>query len=125
MSPATSPGLGAALVKAGWAVLVVLAMVLMTKGLSATVHFEPTADALADERRGHVLVAVAAVLLVALAGFAYFILSTPLLSPVAILAAVAACVALTFTDAVAVLALVVACPLILGALVGALWTRHG
>jgi hypothetical protein len=107
------------LVKIGWAALVVVAMVIMTKGLWATVHFEPTAEAIADERRGHVLIAVASVVLVALAAFAYYALSTPLVTPLAMLAAVAVCVAVTLTPAVGVISLLVACPLVLGALVGA------
>jgi hypothetical protein len=108
-----------ALVKTGWAALVVIAMVIMTQGLWATVHFEPTADAIADERRGHVLIAVASVLLVALAAFARYVMSAPLVTPLAMLAAVAVCVVVTLTPAVAVISLLVAYPLILGALVGA------
>ena len=48
-----------AVLKTGWAALVLIAMVIMTKGLWATVHFEPTSDAIADEGKGHVLIAVA------------------------------------------------------------------
>jgi hypothetical protein len=108
------------LVKIIWAALVVAAMVVMTKGLWATVYVEPTSDALAEERRGHLLVAVASVLLVALAAFAHRFLATPLVTPLAILAAVAACVAVTLTSAAAVISLLVAYPLVLGALAGAL-----
>jgi hypothetical protein len=55
-------------------------MVMMIQGLWATVHFEPTADAIADERRGHVLIAAASVLLVALAAFARYVMSAPLVT---------------------------------------------
>ena len=107
-----------ALVKAGWAAVVVVAMVVMTQGLWATVHFEPTPEAIADERRGHVLIAVASVLLVALAAFARYVLSAPLVTQLAMLAAVAVCIVVTLTPAVAVISLLVAYPLVLGALVG-------
>ena len=113
-----------ALVRTGWAGLVVVAMAIMTKGLWATVYFEPTDTAIADERRGHVLIAVASVLLVMLAAFAYFALSAPLSTPIAILAAVAVCVGVALTQAVALLSLLAAYPLILGALVGGLFVRR-
>lgn len=115
----TNARLARRLVKTGWAAAVVIAMVIMTQGLWATVHFEPTADAIADERRGHVFIAVASVLLVALAAFARYAMSAPLVAPLAMLAAVAVCVIVTLTPAVAVISLLVAYPLILGALVGA------
>jgi len=99
-------------------------MDIMTKGLWATVYFERTAEAIADERKGHGLIAVASVLLVALAALAYYALSTPLVTPLAILAAVAVCVAVTLTPAVAVISLLVAYPLVLGALIGAAFTRR-
>jgi hypothetical protein len=67
---------------------------------------------------------VASVLLVALAAFAYYILFTPLVTPPAILATVAVCVAVTLTPAVAVISLLVGCPLILGALFGAMSARR-
>lgn len=103
----------------GWAALVVVAMVIMTQGLWSTVYFELTPGAIAEERKGHAMVAVAAVLLVALAAFAYYGLSTSLVTPLAILAAVAVCVGMTLTAAAAVIALLVAYPLVLGALVAA------
>lgn len=103
-----------------WAAAVVIAMVLMSEGLWATVNFEPTADAIAEERRGHVFITVASLLLVGSAAFAYYVLVTPLVTPLGILAAVAVCVAVTFTSAVAVFSLLVAYPLVLGALAGAL-----
>ncbi len=106
------------LIKIGWAALVVGAMVIMTNGLWATFYIEPTGEAIAAERRGHVLIAVASVLLVALAAFAYYALSAPLGTPLAMLAAVGVCVAITLTPAVAVISLLVAYPLILAALVG-------
>ena len=121
---ATHPRAVRIVVKIGWAALVVVAMGIMTKGLWATVYFEPTAEAIADERKGHNLIAVSSVLLVALAAFAYYVLSTPLITPLAILAAVAVCVAVTLTPAVAVISLLVAYPLVLGALVGATLTRR-
>ena len=39
-----------ALIKTGWLVLVAVAMVVMTRGLWATVYFEPTAEAIAANR---------------------------------------------------------------------------
>ena len=115
----------ASLARLGWALLVVVATVVMTRGLWATVHIEPTAEALAAERRGHLLVAVASALLVALAVLARVALAAPLLTPLALLAAVAVCVVLAASDAVAVLALVVAYPLVLAALVAAFWAPRG
>lgn len=53
------------LLKAIWAVLVVIAMALMTKGLWATVHIEPTGEAITAERRGNLLILVAVISLVA------------------------------------------------------------
>jgi hypothetical protein len=120
----TRSGLGRVLARAGWAALVVVAMVIMTKGLWATVYIEPTSDAIAEANRGHALIAAASVLLVVLAVFAYYALSAPLWTPVAILPAVAVCVGVSLTDAVAVISLLVAYPLILGALAGGLFVRR-
>jgi len=107
--------------KAGWAILVVIAMVIMTKGLWATVYIEPTSEAIAAERRGHTLIAAASVLLVALAAASYRWLATPWWTALAILAAVAVCVGLAMTPVVAVIGLLVAYPLTLAALVGGLF----
>jgi len=109
--------------RTGWAGLVVGATAIMTKGIWATVYFEPTASAIATERRGHVLIGMASVLLVMLAALAYFALAAPLSTPIAILAAVA-CVGIALTQAMAPASLLIAYPLILGALFGGLFVRR-
>ena len=113
------------LVKVAWAALVVIAMGLMTNGLWATVHIEPTSEAIAAERRGHVLILVAAVLLVALAAVADRALAAPLWASLAIVAAAVVCVGVAMTPAIAVISLVVAYPLTLVALIGTLFMSRG
>ncbi len=108
------------LLKAAWSILVVLAMWLMTRGLWATTYIERTPEAVAAERRGHDLMLLASVLLVGLAAFAYLTLAAPLWVTVAILAAVAVCVGMAMTDAFAIISLLAAYPITLGALVGGL-----
>jgi len=107
--------------KAGWAILVVIAMVIMTKGLWATVYIEPTGEAIAAEQRGHALIDAASALLVALAAASYRWLAAPWWTALAILAAVAVCVGLAMTPVVAIIGLLVAYPLTLAALVGGLF----
>jgi hypothetical protein len=113
------------LLKITWAALVVIAMALMTNGLWATVHIEPTSEAIAAERRGNVLILVAAVLLVALAAVADRALAAPHWASLAIVAAAVVCVGVAMTPAVAVISLVVAYPLTLAALIGCLFMSRG
>ncbi len=108
------------LLKATWGTSLVIAMAIMTQGLWATVYFERTVEAVAAERRGHAAILVASVMLVVLSLFAHRVLAAPPLVPLAILAAVAVCVGVARTDAIALLSLLAAYPLALGALVGGL-----
>ena len=106
--------------KLGWAALVAVAMVVMTRGLWATVHFEPTAEALAAEQRGELWVLVASGLLVAAAYVARRGWRAPWWVVVAVAAPIVLCGGITLTEAVGVLSLTVAYPVVLAGLVGGL-----
>lgn len=92
----------------------------MTKGLLETFNFEPTREAVAAERHGHLLIGVSAATLALLAVGGVMMSLVPWWASAALGAAVAACLVVSATDAVAVMALVVAYPLALVALVGTL-----
>jgi hypothetical protein len=111
-------------VRLGWAALVVVAMVGMTRGLWATVHFEPTAEALAAEQRGELWVLVASGLLAAAAYVARRAWRAPWWVVVAVAAPIVLCGGITLTGAVGVLSLVVAYPVVLAGLVGGLLARR-
>src|SRR3954451_19188824 len=78
-------------VKAIWLALVVVALILMIRGLWATFYFEPTAEAIAEERRGELLVFVACGILVVAAVLAARFLSAPGWATAALVAPVVIC----------------------------------
>ena len=113
-----------ALVKAGWLALIVVAMVVMTRGLWATVYFEPTAEAVAAEERGELLVLVACALLAAAAYVARRWLRAPWWVVAGVAAPIVLCGGITLTEAVALVSLVPAYPVVLAGLLGGLLTRR-
>lgn len=108
------------LAKSGCAVLVITAMVIMTRGLWATVYIEPTREAIAAEHRGYLLILVASAMLLAGAAIAQFILDAPSWSALAVAAPIVICTGATMTSAPAIISVVVAYPLALAGLLGAL-----
>jgi len=115
---------GGVLLRLGWVALVVVAMVILTRGLWATVYFEPTAEAVAADERGELLVLLACVLLAAAAYVARRWLRAPWWVVAAVASPIVLCGSVTLTEAIAVLSLVVAYPVVLAGLVGGVLTRH-
>lgn len=104
-----------------WALVVVIAMVVMTNGLWATVHISPTSEALESERRGHLIIIGASVLLAGCAVIAHTVLKAPLWATVAIAAPIVICGGMALTDAAAIFSVVAAYPVVLAGLIGGLF----
>jgi hypothetical protein len=68
--------------KVAWLAIGWYAVIRTTPALGASFYIEPTSDALAAERHGHHVVALACLVFVVLAGVAWYAFDAPLLSPI-------------------------------------------
>jgi hypothetical protein len=106
-----------------WGALVLGALALMLRGLSATVYFEPTAEAIAEARWGKVLVGIACCLLVVAAAYAVRVAAWPVWIGAGLLSPVVLCGGLTWLASETLfpqLAVIVAYPAALAGALGGL-----
>ena len=104
-----------------WVLTVGFALVVLWRGLTAGVYFEPTGEAIAEARRGALLVSAACGLLVLAAAYAVLVARLPLWVGLALLSPVVLCGGLTLLASetlLPMLAVLVAYPAALAGLVG-------
>ena len=87
--------LGTVALKLTWVVTVSGGLVLLGRGLLASVYFEPTSEAIAKARHGALLIAIGCILLIAAAAYAAHIARWPLWIAVSLMAPVVLCGGLT------------------------------
>ena len=87
--------IGTVALKVTWVVTVSGALVLLCRGLLASIYFEPTSEAIAKARHGAFLIAIGSILLIAAAAYAAHTARWPLWIAVSLMAPVVLCGGLT------------------------------